>query len=123
MENHHEGQGCRYRGIGYAPTGHPAGQKSDGDVPDRHHFAGVVLCGGKRARQHPPVAERENCGGESAGRGGGGGGVGVWPPPPPPRRRAFAAPTSKECRMPLSAFWDRAAVYKKAIPLLARYLR
>ena len=34
-----------YCGTGYAPAGHPAGQGFDGDIPQRHCFAGPLLCG------------------------------------------------------------------------------
>ncbi len=78
-----------HRGAGYASSGHPARQGFDGHLPGRCCAPGAVLCGGERARQHPPAAGRRH-------RGGQGQGSALRPPAPTPCRRT--SPASRPCK-------------------------
>lgn len=58
----------RYRSPGYAASGHPAGERPDGNLPERYRAAGTLLRCGKRANQHPPAAGGRDRSGEDQGR-------------------------------------------------------
>ena len=48
MAHHYEGDRIGYRGAGYAPSGHAAGEGSAWHFFERYRLAGVKFCGGKR---------------------------------------------------------------------------
>lgn len=67
MAGHHQGhRGGRVR-TGYAPLGHPPGQGPHGDVYRGLGAANPVLCGAKRAGEHPGTAGAGHRGGAGAG--------------------------------------------------------
>lgn len=60
-----QGEGCGYCCAGYASAGHPAGQRPDGNLSQRHCVAGTLLCGGKRAHQYSSASSGGHRGSES----------------------------------------------------------
>lgn len=68
MADPYERERDRYRSPGYAAFGHPAGERPDGNLPERYRAAGTLLRCGKRANQHPPAAGGRDRSGESQGR-------------------------------------------------------
>ena len=68
MAGSDQGKGGGHCGSGHAPAGHSPGEGSDGHIFERHRFANSVLCGGKRAGQHPAAAGGGHCRRKGQGR-------------------------------------------------------
>lgn len=114
----HQRKRRRHRGVGYAPVGHPTGQRSDGDLYRRPCPTDFILRGPERAREHPQTSGRGIAAAKARGV--------CFGRPPKPLPSNFATvcrqwqqgrltmtQAAKDCHLPLSTFREKAIKWCK----------